>query len=207
MRSPTGWHACNRGTVIDLPYVQDASDDGVHDKQCSAHFLLEMKRKLRDIHPSLLLFLNRLRSIEVIDVLATTRRTLSMEASGDFTLLQVVEEKLQPVDEIGFVNEHGINTTAICQGSVSFSTREKWFVVAQVYNLEVYQESKCTKLAVAFPIQSSWNIVQRQVFAYLPVRSYGFRFLLQGECQSHLHVALRCKRMKYNQKRVKGRVK
>ncbi|MCI4384121.1 hypothetical protein PGIGA_G00034980 [Pangasianodon gigas] len=119
----------------------------------------QTKNLFHDVHPSLLLFLHRLRSISIYSeaekkVVSMTRRDLS------HNILEV---------------EH--------TGGV-----ERWLVVKKMLhpkNIKVDVES--TELALAFQLtngsEGKAKVQPRQqpVFAFLPLRSFGFRFIVQGD--------------------------
>ncbi|XP_045924345.1 protein NO VEIN [Micropterus dolomieu] len=113
-----------------------------------------------DVHPSLLLFLHRLRSIIIYNqsekrLVTMTRKDLS------HNVLEV---------------EH---TEGI----------ERWLVVkTMVQPKKIKEDVESTELALAFQLDSniteSGVVCQPQkqpVFAYLPLRSFGFRFIIQGD--------------------------
>ncbi|XP_046887908.1 protein NO VEIN [Hypomesus transpacificus] len=113
-----------------------------------------------DIHPSLLLFLHRLRSIVILNpsekrVVTMTRRDLS------HNILEV---------------EHSDGT-------------ERWLVVKRtLHPTKVREDVESTELALAFQLKRHDTgsditaLPQKQpVFAFLPLRSFGFRFIIQGD--------------------------
>ncbi|XP_071400261.1 uncharacterized protein [Centroberyx affinis] len=120
----------------------------------------QTRNLFHDVHPSLLLFLHRLRSITIYNqsekrLVTMTRRDLS------HNILEV---------------EHTEGT-------------ERWLVVKgtlQPKKIKVDIES--TELALAFQLGSDITASdircqpQKQpVFAFLPLRSFGFRFIIQGD--------------------------
>ncbi|XP_073345224.1 uncharacterized protein [Pagrus major] len=120
----------------------------------------QTRNLFHDVHPSLLLFLHRLRSIIIYNqsekrLVTMTRKDLS------HNVLEV---------------EH---TEGI----------ERWLVVkTMVHPKKIKEDVESTELALAFQLDSSnteSDIVcqpQKQpVFAYLPLRSFGFRFIIQGD--------------------------
>ncbi|XP_034415421.1 protein NO VEIN isoform X2 [Cyclopterus lumpus] len=120
----------------------------------------QTRNLFHDLHPSLLLFLHRLRAISIYNqsekrLVTMTRKDLS------HNVLEV---------------EH---TEGI----------ERWLVVkATVQPKTIKKDVEATELALAFQLDSSItesDIVcqpQKQpVFAYLPLRSFGFRFIIQGD--------------------------
>ncbi|KAF3854058.1 hypothetical protein F7725_014746 [Dissostichus mawsoni] len=120
----------------------------------------QTRNLFHDVHPSLLLFLHRLRSISIYNqsekrFVTMTRKDLS------HNMLEV---------------EH---TEGI----------ERWLVVKTVVQPKKIKENvDSTELALAFQLDNNiteGDIVcqpQKQpVFAYLPLRSFGFRFIIQGD--------------------------
>ncbi|KAF1374253.1 hypothetical protein PFLUV_G00248000 [Perca fluviatilis] len=120
----------------------------------------QTRNLFQDVHPSLLLFLHRLRSISIYNqsekrLVTMTRKDLS------HNVLEV---------------EH---TDGI----------ERWLVVkTMVQPKKIKEDVESTELALAFQLDSNVtesDIVcqpQKQpVFAYLPLRSFGFRFIIQGD--------------------------
>ncbi|XP_051958401.1 uncharacterized protein wu:fj29h11 isoform X1 [Xyrauchen texanus] len=117
----------------------------------------QTKNLFHDVHPSLLLFLHRLRSITIINeaekrMVSMTRRDLS------HNILEVTHT-----------------------GGV-----ERWLVVKRMlYPKKIKEDVESTELALAFQLSdaSSCDVKpQKQpVFAFLPLRSFGFRFIIQGD--------------------------
>ncbi|XP_074476701.1 uncharacterized protein LOC141758850 isoform X3 [Sebastes fasciatus] len=120
----------------------------------------QTRNLFHDVHPSLLLFLHRLRSISIYNqsekrLVTMTRKDLS------HNVLEV---------------EHTEGT-------------ERWLVVkTTVQPKKIKEDVESTELALAFQLDSNItesDIVcqpQKQpVFAYLPLRSFGFRFIIQGD--------------------------
>ncbi|XP_018534128.2 uncharacterized protein wu:fj29h11 [Lates calcarifer] len=120
----------------------------------------QTRNLFHDVHPSLLLFLHRLRSITIYNqsekrLVTMTRKDLSHD------VLEV---------------EH---TNGV----------ERWLVVKTTLQpKKIKEDVESTELALAFQLSSDntgSDIVcqpQKQpVFAYLPLRSFGFRFIVQGD--------------------------
>ncbi|XP_029311722.1 uncharacterized protein LOC115024372 isoform X2 [Cottoperca gobio] len=120
----------------------------------------QTRNLFHDVHPSLLLFLHRLRSITIYNqsekrLVTMTRKDLS------HNVLEV---------------EH---TEGI----------ERWLVVkTTVQPKKIKEDVESTELALAFQLDSNITesdfVCQPQkqpVFAYLPLRSFGFRFIIQGD--------------------------
>ncbi|XP_008291034.1 uncharacterized protein LOC103365383 isoform X2 [Stegastes partitus] len=120
----------------------------------------QTRNLFHDVHPSLLLFLHRLRSITIYNQsekrhVTMTRKDLS----------------------------HNVLEVAHTEGL------ERWLVVkATLKPKKIKEDVESTELALAFQLGSDitgGDIVcqpQKQpVFAYLPLRSFGFRFIIQGD--------------------------
>lgn len=115
--------------------------------------------KFSDLHPSLLLFLHRLRRIVVRNDLTGSTIAMRREDKGE-DLVKVV---------------HGAGTAT-------------WMVVRQQLKAAVHRPGVTeTEIALAFQLNEVSTGAyeacseQQQVFAFLPLRSYGLRFILQGD--------------------------
>ncbi|XP_051770945.1 uncharacterized protein wu:fj29h11 [Ctenopharyngodon idella] len=118
----------------------------------------QTKNLFHDVHPSLLLFLHRLRSITIFN--ETEKRLVSM-TRRDLS--------------------HNILEVAHTNGG-----EERWLVVKRMlYPKKIKEDVESTELALAFQLSdvSSCEVKpQKQpVFAFLPLRSFGFRFIIQGD--------------------------
>ncbi|XP_060951191.1 uncharacterized protein wu:fj29h11 [Limanda limanda] len=120
----------------------------------------QTRNLFHDVHPSLLLFLHRLRSISIYNqsenrLVTMTRKDLS----------------------------HDVVEVQHTEGT------ERWLVVKTTLQpKKIKEDVEATELALAFQLGSNNtgdHIVcqpQKQpVFAYLPLRSFGFRFIVQGD--------------------------
>ncbi|XP_074643214.1 uncharacterized protein LOC141900295 isoform X2 [Tubulanus polymorphus] len=142
-------------TKIHLPVKTDPENDA---------YTASLAHRFHDIKPSLLLFLHRLRSLSIINkiensTLEMTRRDVGMD---------VVEIR----------HSNGI---------------EKWLVVKkQLDASQISLQAKSgvdiesSEIALAFKLHHKDLITKvvpnmQHVFAYLPLRSYGFRFIIQGD--------------------------
>ncbi|XP_056016364.1 uncharacterized protein LOC125663893 [Ostrea edulis] len=122
--------------------------------------------RFNDIHPSLLLFLNRLRHI---------------------TIENRVENFVQEIHR----RDPGENVVEITHSNKV----DRWLVVkkrldASKISLQAKSgvEVESTEIALAFPLRpagqkkdSKFVLPKQPVFAFLPLRSYGFRFIIQGD--------------------------
>ncbi|KAF8778986.1 hypothetical protein HU200_003091 [Digitaria exilis] len=112
-----------------------------------------------DLHPSLLLFLHRLKCIKFKNLLDDTLLIMRREALGD-----------------GIVRiSYGVETMS-------------WLVVSKRLQGTIVRHDVCTtEIAVAFTLKETEKgdyepyLQQQPVFAFLPLRNYGLKFILQGD--------------------------
>ncbi|XP_038073872.1 uncharacterized protein LOC119741972 [Patiria miniata] len=109
--------------------------------------------KFEDVQPSLLLFLNRLRSIIIVKKEENTTSHMSRRDKGG----NVVEIR------------HSKHT-------------DSWLLIKKCLDAAKLQRVgiESTELGLAFPLSDGMSSEQN-VFAFLPLRSYGFRFIIQGD--------------------------
>uniref|UniRef100_A0A3P9JKB7 Wu:fj29h11 n=1 Tax=Oryzias latipes TaxID=8090 RepID=A0A3P9JKB7_ORYLA len=119
----------------------------------------QTRNLFHDVHPSLLLFLHRLRSISIYN--HSEKRLVTMTRK-----------------DLG----HNVLEVEHSEGI------ERWLVVkTTLYPKKVKQDVESTELALAFQLGSSppedvaGQPQKQPVFAYLPLRSFGFRFIVQGD--------------------------
>ncbi|XP_077406198.1 uncharacterized protein LOC144038026 isoform X2 [Vanacampus margaritifer] len=120
----------------------------------------QTRNLFHDVHPSLLLFLHRLRSITIYNQ-AENRLVTMTRKDLNHNVLEV---------------DHSDGT-------------DRWLVVKTTLQPNMLKENvELTELALAFQLNcdnSGGDIIgqpQKQpVFAYLPLRSFGFRFIIQGD--------------------------
>ncbi|TSK14591.1 Sacsin [Bagarius yarrelli] len=119
----------------------------------------QTKNLFHDVHPSLLLFLHRLRSITIYS--EAERKVVSM-------MRRDLNHNVLEVEHTGGV--------------------ERWLVVKKIlYPEKVKVDVESTELALAFQLnngsEDKVKVQPRQqpVFAFLPLRSFGFRFVIQGD--------------------------
>ncbi|KAF7807153.1 histidine kinase-, DNA gyrase B [Senna tora] len=111
-----------------------------------------------DLHPSLLLFLHRLQCIKFRNLLNDTLTVMRKEIVGD-GILKV---------------SHG-------------KEKMTWFVVSQELKTNSLRLGvQTTEISMAFTLQESDNVYSpcldpQPVFAFLPLRTYGLKFILQGD--------------------------
>ncbi|GAA6104789.1 protein NO VEIN [Tachysurus ichikawai] len=125
----------------------------------------QTKNLFHDVHPSLMLFLHRLRSIIIYS--EAERRLVSMRRRDlSHNMLEVEHSDL--LSRAGGV--------------------ERWLVVKRMlYPKKIKEDVESTELALAFQLSNDSKgevkVQPRQqpVFAFLPLRSFGFRFVVQGD--------------------------
>ncbi|KAL8162904.1 hypothetical protein V2J09_014393 [Rumex salicifolius] len=112
-----------------------------------------------DIHPSLLLFLHRLQCIKLINMLDNSYFAMKKEIVGD-GLVKV---------------SYGEN-------------RMTWFITSKkLYAESIRPGVQSTEISIAFTLKELENgkyephLEQQPVFAFLPLRTYGLKFILQGD--------------------------
>ncbi|KAJ1407273.1 Histidine kinase/HSP90-like ATPase superfamily [Sesbania bispinosa] len=138
------WNTC-----VLLPFRSRLSEGTV------MHSIITM---FSDLHPSLLLFLHRLKCIKLRNLLNDTLVVMKKEISGD-GIIKV---------------SHGKEKMA-------------WFVVSQkLQTNSIRFDVQTTEISMAFTLQESDNgyspcLDLQPVFAFLPLRTYGLKFILQGD--------------------------
>ncbi|CAA0818650.1 Histidine kinase-- DNA gyrase B-- and HSP90-like ATPase family protein [Striga hermonthica] len=112
-----------------------------------------------DLHPSLLLFLHRLRCIKFRNLI-------------DHSLIVMRRKVLDDgIVEVALGNE-----------------KMTWFVVSQKLRADaIRSDVQTTEISIAFTLQENSDggyapiLNQQPVFAFLPLRTYGLKFILQGD--------------------------
>ena len=181
-----GLHAY--GTCILLPLELSTADSTLRD----------FRLHLTEIQPTLLLFLHRLRRIELLDEISGSKRILSLERSSSDTVTLVDESSRLAAaagdgDGVGDGDGDG-------QRSRSTSSKRDWLVVRETLDARGRREQiQTTEIALAFPLRAHSDVPGEAaanaqaslppmpVFAYLPLRSYGLKFVLQAECAATHH--------------------
>ncbi|XP_061373032.1 protein NO VEIN [Gastrolobium bilobum] len=117
-----------------------------------------MMTMFADLHPSLLLFLHRLKCIKLRNLVDDTHIVMRKETLGD-GIIKV---------------SHGKEKMA-------------WFVVSEkLHTNSIRFDVRTTEISMAFTLQESDGgyspcLDQQPVFAFLPLRTYGLKFILQGD--------------------------
>ncbi|XP_042988341.1 protein NO VEIN-like isoform X4 [Carya illinoinensis] len=139
------WNTC-----IVLPFRTRLSDGTV---------MNSIMTMFSDLHPSLLLFLHRLKCIKFRNLLNNSLIVMRKEIMGD-----------------GIVRvSHG-------------KEKMTWLLASQKLQADVIRpDVRTTEISVAFTLQESIDgdcvpiLEQQPVFAFLPLRTYGLKFILQGD--------------------------
>ncbi|GER41663.1 histidine kinase [Striga asiatica] len=112
-----------------------------------------------DLHPSLLLFLHRLRCIKFRNLIDHSLIVMRRKVLGD------------GIVEVALGNE-----------------KMTWFVVSQKLRADaIRSDVQTTEISIAFTLQEKSDggyapiLNQQPVFAFLPLRTYGLKFILQGD--------------------------
>ena len=150
---PAGWHESS-GTAIILPVASAVADAAIRD------FELAMGR----MQPVLLLFLHQLEWIH-ITLSGGMTRSLRRRSDEDDTQVIILEEQ-----------QH------------NHISRQRFLVVTRCLAPVVARGNATvlsTELTIAFPLPESADTPAKlpfmDVFAFLPLRSYGFAFVLQAD--------------------------
>ncbi|KAK1272823.1 hypothetical protein QJS04_geneDACA012207 [Acorus gramineus] len=128
-------------------------------KELTAMGMNSIMSMFSDLHPSLLLFLHRLKCIKFKNLLSNSLVVMKRETLED-GIVQVTYGK----------------------------EKRNWLVVSQkLQSIAIRPDVKTTEIALAFTLQGSDNglykpyLAQQPVFAFLPLRTYGLKFILQGD--------------------------
>lgn len=118
-----------------------------------------IKTMFLDLHPSLLLFLHRLQCIRFRDMVS------------DYMIIMKKQNVGNGIVKVSVGNE-----------------TMTWFVESQELQADTIRpDVKTTEISIAFTLQESDNegfipcLDQQPVFAFLPLRRYGLKFIIQGD--------------------------
>ncbi|KAH7521674.1 hypothetical protein FEM48_Zijuj07G0058000 [Ziziphus jujuba var. spinosa] len=166
---PTIIPSCDIGLFSRLAY---SGDDQLECNSWNTCIVLPFRSRLKegtamkniismfsDLHPSLLLFLHRLQCIKFRNLPEDSFTVMRKEIVGD-----------------GIVKvSHG-------------NDKMTWFVVSQKLQADfIRRDVQMTEISIAFTLLELENggysphLVQQPVFAFLPLRTYGLKFILQGD--------------------------
>lgn len=153
----------NLGYVI--PVWREEVPAGLDPSQTNIYLPLTSKGrgelpKVADIHPSLLLFLDKVRKIDIRDGTDTSTRWICREGHGD---------------RISIRTNSGTDHWRVVRQSLSVPT-------------DIVEEKRdgvsTVELVLAFSVTEDGTpdaSTERPVFSFLPIRPYGFRFAIQGD--------------------------
>ncbi|GKT96161.1 heterokaryon incompatibility protein [Colletotrichum tofieldiae] len=127
-----------------------------------------IKRDLGKVRPEILLFLRRLRRVSVDT--ATCKKEYTATHHDD-------DKEYQGETRAVVVHDSARNTSRVTKYIV---VRKRVDDMPKEPRRENIMTSEVT---LAFPLTSKGNLIvqQQQVFAFLPINYYGFRFLIQGD--------------------------
>lgn len=138
-------------TCIVLPFRSKLSGGGT--------LINNIVNMFADLHPSLLLFLHRLQCIKIRNMLDNSLIVMRKEIVGN-GIIKV---------------SHG-------------EEKMTWLVVSQKLKADVFRHDvQSTEISIAFTLQEQENGIyspfldQQPVFAFLPLRMYGLKFIIQGD--------------------------
>lgn len=140
-----------------------------------------MTNNFNDIKPYLLLFLNRLRNLVIVNHQPNSRELVYHRHDIDENLIEIRS------------NVASWSTGEATAADENSSTH--WLVIRQALdvpdNLKPNETVESTDLCLAFPLDyflndsdagcSTASMKKMDVFAYLPLRSFGFRFIIQAD--------------------------
>jgi hypothetical protein len=185
--TPGGWDAEHGGTLIRLPLC----------KKYGRLDIKEVRAKVRDIHSSLLLFLNKLRCIIIRDVRqgedGSVQRVMERREestlpfdNNDNNIMMAPARGMQHVASTGkivCIDE----TNSDQDGGVVSEKKERWLLVSKELVPTLERNEKIiplTRVAVAIPLAAhpaDKDLPKREVFAFLPLRNYGLSFVVQAD--------------------------
>jgi hypothetical protein len=137
----------------------------------------EIQLLLSQVQPTILLFLHRLRRLELVDAVAGTTHvmeridplidgggaSISAHSPGSFTsrLVQLTERRSTPRQDVTLVQEWLVINSPVAQSALTIAL----------------PMPSATEAAIDAP---TTPLPPRDVFCFLPLRSYGLRFLLHA---------------------------
>ncbi|GMF24716.1 unnamed protein product [Phytophthora fragariaefolia] len=147
-----------RGTTFVLPL-----------NSASAQRVGDISQSLMAFEPSVLLFLRRIRELRLRD----SARQYTLHFVKKEKQLQSSAQIVQLFSQIK-KNESSIEVV-----------QQNWLVVKEKLDPpQLFSRTHPTEIALAFPLvfqEAECRPPLQEVFAYLPLRSYGFRFILHGD--------------------------
>jgi hypothetical protein len=184
---PQGWDSSG-GTLIRLPLAENEALQHNEDRLALGRRqeATDFRRGLlRDVHSKMLLFLNRLRAVHVHDETSEVSRVLfRRDVGGGRIRLEEMEGDRA-------------STTVAAEGESASGaprsarmTRTTWMCTSETIEAPSKDGMRPTIMTIAVPwpdeddttgVAGREPLPVQDVFAYLPLRSYGFRFILQAD--------------------------
>ena len=127
------------------------------------------KKKLSEINPDLLLFLNKLCKLQIIDENENKRVVIEKEQSGNEIVLRLTEK--QNGKEKRVKNNYFIFDRSEINVPSNIDIKERKGI-------------KKTRILLAFPHDQKNNLItdkRQKVYSFLPIGESGFRFLIQAD--------------------------
>lgn len=170
---PVGWDESG-GTSVVLPLAASSAEET----------LRGFRVHIAQIQPSLLLFLHRLQQLELHDVLAGSIRTLTRHPDPHDQHVVVLRETVPPHGSaVGGTSADDGSAFEAESSAAQTSRSSRWLVVREELRTKVARLGiELTEIALAFPLDAELSpLPPLEVCAYLPLRTYGLRFLLQAD--------------------------
>ena len=169
--APEGWDPSIAGTRIVLPLEAAGQSTKLRD----------FRVNLAELKPSLLLFLRRLRHLEMADPHSGWRRSIRLALADDdgASTVALLEDR-----ELGGAGSgEGSSVGVGGGGGVWTCHQQRWLLVRKALDAKVARLGIArTEIVLAFPLDARTPYLPPQdVCAFLPLRSYGLRFLLQAD--------------------------
>lgn len=184
---PHGWDSSG-GTLIRLPLANSEALQHNEDRLALGRRqeANDFRRGLlRDVHSKMLLFLNRLRAMHVHDETSEVSRVLlRRDVGGGRIRLEEMEG-----DRTSTANAAKGESAPDAPRSARM-TRTTWMCTSETFEAPSKDGMRPTIMTIAVPWPDEEDTIGaagreplpvQDVFAYLPLRSYGFRFILQAD--------------------------
>lgn len=135
----------------------------------------EISKELSQIKPTLLLFLRKLRRLEIINKLTGTHTIIEKEVITSET------SKVQGLLENTVALKISINGNV--ESKKYFLIEKNRTKVKDGLKEEKRKDVKTTSISIGFPLNKKLypHVEKQQVYAYLPIKSYGFNFLINAD--------------------------
>ncbi len=127
------------------------------------------KNKIKDVRPDLLLFLNKLRRLEIENL--SGQETILLEKSKMNAFIQLKQTQKRDGQIYSMIQRY-------------FTYQRTDIKVPARINVEQRKGVKRTKIVLGFPIDLKGNLnsdEEQSVYAYLPIGKYKFKFLIQAD--------------------------